>query len=75
MATCTKIRLQAGKTAYSQEEAAHALGVSVSQFRSLLLRHLCEKRWVGAFQLTRFHPSDLLLLSLPFRPRFQQEAL
>ena len=35
-----KIRLQPGKTEYTEEEAASALGLSGSQFRLLLLRHV-----------------------------------
>ena len=59
-----RIRLKAGKTAYTEGEAAYALGVSIRQFRSLLLRHLVHNQAVGLLQLTRFHPSDLLLLRL-----------
>ncbi|MBI3667838.1 MAG: hypothetical protein HY236_16675 [Acidobacteria bacterium] len=75
MATCSKIRLQAGKTAYNEEEAAHALGVSMSRFRSLVVLHLRDRHSVGALQLTRFHPSDLLFLSLLGRLHSSQEAL
>lgn len=59
-----RIRLKAGKTAYSETEAARALGVSIAQFRSLLLRHFLSKQAYGLLQLTRFRPSDLLLLGL-----------
>lgn len=69
MAGCTRIRLTAGKTAYTPDEAAHALGVSLDQFRSLLLRHLTTARVLGRLQLTRFHPSDLLLLGMLTAPR------
>ena len=58
----TKIRLQAGKVAYTETEAARALGVSLDQFRSLLLHHLVNQPVLGALQLTRFHPCDLQLL-------------
>ena len=59
-----KIRLRAGKTSYTQEEAALALGVSAAQFRLLLLRHVVEKHALGNLRLLRFGPSDLLLLAV-----------
>lgn len=59
-----KLRLQAGKTIYSVAEAARALGVTVIQFRSLLLRLLLESRALEAVQLMRFRPSDLQVLRL-----------
>jgi len=59
-----KLRLQAGKTIYSVAEAARALGVTVIQFRSLLLRLLLEARALEAVQLIRFRPSDLQVLRL-----------
>ncbi len=57
-----KIRLQAGKTNYTQEEAARALGISAAQFRLLLLHQLVEEHALGNLRLLRFGPSDLLLL-------------
>ena len=60
-----KIRLQPGKTEYTENEAARALGVSATQFRSLLLRHVIqEEEALGNVGLMRFRPSDLLLLSM-----------
>lgn len=59
------LRLQPGKTEYTEEEAADALGLSASQFRSLLLRHVVEEEeTLGNISLMRFRPSDLLLLSV-----------
>ena len=60
-----KIHLQPGKTEYTEEEAAIALGLSGSQFRLLLLRHvLHEEENLGNVALMRFRPSDLLMLSV-----------
>jgi len=59
-----KIRLQAGKLDYTENEAAHALGISTGQFRSLLLRHLLQRQMLTRVRLTRFRPTDLLLLSV-----------
>ena len=60
-----KVRLQPGKTEYTETEAARALGVSPAQFRSLLLRHvLDEEERLENVALMRFRPSDLLLLSM-----------
>ena len=60
-----KIRLQPGKSEYTESEAARALGVSPAQFRSLLLRHVVdEESVIGNAALMRFRASDLLLLSM-----------
>ena len=60
-----KIRLQPGKSEYTENEAARALGVSPSQFRSMLLQHVVdEEAALGNVGLMRFRPSDLLLLSM-----------
>ncbi len=64
MTSALRVRLQPGKDEYTEEEAARALGVSASQFRSLLLRHLVEEDALGNVPLMRFRPSDLLLLSV-----------
>jgi hypothetical protein len=72
-----RIRLKAGKAAYNESEASHALGVSIAQFRSLLLRHLLSHQAFGLLQLTRFCPSDLLLLGLllPSNGGFQADRV
>lgn len=59
------IRLEPGKTEYTEEEAARALGVSATQFRSMLLRHVVEcEEALGNLPLMRFRPADLVLLSV-----------
>jgi hypothetical protein len=63
-----KVRLQPGKSEYTEDEAARALGVSASQFRALLLRHLVEEEALRNVPLMRFRPSDLLLLSVLEHP-------
>lgn len=60
-----RLRLQPGKTEYTETEAARALGISQIQFRSLLVRHvLQEEDGLSNVALMRFRPSDLLLLSM-----------
>ncbi len=60
-----RIRLQPGKTEYTETEAARALGISQTQFRTLLVRHvLQEEESLTNVALMRFRPSDLLLLSM-----------
>ena len=62
------LRLQPGKAEYTEEEAALALGVSASQFRSLLLRHVLEEaESLDNVAVMRFRPSDLLMLSMLHR--------
>jgi len=66
------VRLQPGKTEYSEEEAANALGLSSTQFRSLLRRHVVEEEEsLGNVPLMRFRPADLLLLSMLDSPTHQ----
>ncbi|MBI3697252.1 MAG: hypothetical protein HY238_20755 [Acidobacteria bacterium] len=60
-----RVRLQPGKTEYTEAEATRALGVSPAEFRSLLQRHFLEnEEALGNVAIMRFRPSDLLLLSL-----------
>jgi hypothetical protein len=60
-----KIQLQPGKTEYTEEEAARALGLSETQFRTLLVRHIiAEEGALNNVSLMRFRPSDLLMLSV-----------
>ncbi len=60
-----KLRLQPGKSEYTETEAARALGVSPAQFRSLVQRHVVdEEEALGNVAVMRFRPSDLLLLSM-----------
>ncbi|GEM_PF-1193746 len=59
------IRLEPGKSEYTETEAARALGISQSQFRSLLLRHVVEEEEsLVNVSIMRFRPSDLLLLGM-----------
>ena len=59
------LRLQPGKTEYSEEEAASALGLSATQFRTLLLHHVVqEEDALTNLPVMRFRPSDLLMLSM-----------
>ena len=60
-----RVRLQPGKTEYTEAEAARALDLSPSEFRSILLRHFIEnEESLGNVALMRFRPSDLLLLGM-----------
>ena len=68
------VRLQPGKTEYTEAEAARALGVLPAEFRSLLLRHFVEnEETLGNVALMRFRPSDLLLLGM-FDKEKEEEA-
>lgn len=60
-----RVRLQPGKTEYTESEAARALGLSPAQFRTLLLHHVVqEEEAISNVGIMRFRPSDLLLLSM-----------
>jgi len=70
-----KIRLQPGKSEYTEAEAAQALGISADQFRSLLMHHVVqEQEALGNISLMRFRPSDLLLVSMLGLPQANEEA-
>lgn len=59
------LRLQPGKSEYTEEEAARALGLSAAQFRSLVMHHVLEEAdTLNNLGLMRFRPSDLLMLSM-----------
>lgn len=59
------LRLQPGKSEYTEEEAARALGLSATQFRSLVMHHVVEEaETLNNLGIMRFRPSDLLLLSM-----------
>jgi hypothetical protein len=62
------MRLQAGKTTYSEGEAAQALGLSLGRFRRLLLQQLSRRHAFHNLQLLRFRPCDLLLLRIFEQP-------
>ncbi len=60
-----EMRLLPGKSEYTEEEAARAMGVTPNEFRSLLLSHVVEDAdSLANVPLMRFRPSDLLLLSM-----------
>ncbi|MBI3665692.1 MAG: hypothetical protein HY236_05605 [Acidobacteria bacterium] len=70
------IRLQPGKTEYTEEEAARVLGVSAAQLRALLRNHVVEEEeWLSNVPLMRFRPSDLLLLSMLDHPGASGETV
>jgi hypothetical protein len=53
------------KAYYSEVEAARTLGVSVTEFRELVRRHIIEREEdMGNVELTTFHAADLLLLKM-----------
>jgi len=70
-----KIQLQPGKTEYTEEEAARALGLTGTQFRTLLVRHVVsEETALHNVALMRFRPSDLLMLSVLGGARQPEES-
>ena len=59
------LQLQPGKTEYTEEEAARALGLSATQFRSLVMRYVPdEEETRHNLRVMRFRASDLLMLSM-----------
>ena len=53
------------KTQFSEQEAAHELGVSVEQLRRLIRSHIVETdEDLNNVPVATFQPSDLLLLKL-----------
>jgi hypothetical protein len=56
---------RAGKSQYSETEAAAELGVSVSQLRTMIRSHVVEQdEDLSNVPVTQFQPSDLLILRL-----------
>jgi hypothetical protein len=56
---------RAGKSQYSESEAAEELGVSVTQFRCMIRSHVVERdEDLTNVPVTSFQPSDLLILRL-----------
>ncbi|MBI5280772.1 MAG: hypothetical protein HY858_03750 [Candidatus Solibacter usitatus] len=48
---------------FTENEAAHALGISLEEFRVLVRRHIVESEdELSNLPMTSFQPSDLLLL-------------
>ena len=56
---------KANKTQYSELEAAHELGVTVEQLRTLIRSHIARSEEdLNHIAVASFHPSDLLVLKI-----------
>ena len=53
-----------GKAEYTEEEAASALGISVSQLRVLVRTHVTKEEAGMDVPIPCFRPTDLLLLKM-----------
>ena len=53
-----------GKLEYTEEEAASALGVSVSELRALVRTHVTKGELEGEIPIPALRPTDLLLLQM-----------
>jgi hypothetical protein len=53
-----------GKVEYTEEEAASALGVSISDLRALVRTHVTKDEVSSEAPTLTFRPSDLLLLKM-----------
>ena len=58
-----------GKLEYTEEEAASALGVSISQLRALVRTHVIQEEYGADVPIPTFRPTDLLLLKMLSEPR------
>jgi hypothetical protein len=54
----------AGKLEYTEEEAAFALGVSISELRALVRTHVIQEDAGADVPIPVFRPTDLLLLQM-----------
>lgn len=54
----------AGKLEYTEEEAAHALGISIVELRTLVRTHVIKEDMVSDTPIPSFRPTDLLLLKM-----------
>ena len=54
----------AGKTEYTEEEAAAALGISIGELRALVRTHVINEDVEAEVPLQTFRPTDLLLLKM-----------
>jgi hypothetical protein len=54
----------AGKVEYTEEEAAFAIGVSISQLRALVRTHVIKEEAGAEMPIPVFKPTDLLLLQM-----------
>jgi hypothetical protein len=56
---------RAGKSQYSEAEAAEELGITVAQLRSMIRSHVVDRdEDLNNVPVTTFQPSDLLVLRL-----------
>jgi hypothetical protein len=53
-----------GKVEYTEEEAASALGISISQLRTLVRTHVIKEDVGMDVPIPSFRPTDLLLLKM-----------
>ena len=63
------LELVSGKLEYTEEEAASALGISISQLRTLVKTHVIQEESGPDVPIPSFRPSDLLLLKMLSQPR------
>lgn len=54
----------AGKTEYTEEEAATALGISIAELRGLVRTHVIKEEIGPEVPIPTFRPTDLLLLQM-----------
>ena len=57
------------KLEYTEEEAASALGISISQLRTLVRTHVIQEESGADVPIPTFRPTDLLLLKMLSEPR------
>ena len=53
-----------GKVEYTEDEAASALGVSISELRALVKTHVIKEETGMDVPIPTFRPTDLLLLKM-----------
>ena len=53
-----------GKLEYTEDEAASALGISISQLRALVRTHVIKEEFGADVPIPTFRPTDLLLLKM-----------
>jgi hypothetical protein len=53
-----------GKVEYTEEEAASALGISISDLRALVRTHVIKEEAGMDVPIPTFRPTDLLLLKM-----------
>jgi hypothetical protein len=58
-----------GKLEYTEEEAASALGISISQLRTLVRTYVIQEESGPDVPVPSFRPADLLLLKMLSEPR------